>query len=537
MTKKTPGIKKALEFLNQVLCERSGSTDVRLPTLRQLAAAADVSPLTMSKAIRRLKADGALVTRPRGWMEVARPAAQPSTSAPQPAPAHVIRRKERWRELHDDLVREILNGSHAPGTALPSPKVLMSRYGAGRFALRKALVLLADSGVIVRYGKGYRISATRTSPRGGSVVFIARGARTGELFEYGGRTEEIVRIVEDECTLAGVELTTVSYDYPRGKIRSTPGAARAFGAPGKPSAALGFLLWSTGIFRPESRPGESDNITSLLAQLAIHCKPVSVLDDHGRPVPALPSRRNGGLFIIAPTVQGEAPGVAMGRYLMELGHRRIAFLSAIHGSEWSQSRLAGLRRAFAATNSIDAVTAFTLDEARTPSELDSDAGGVPILAMLSRLKRAIPMSPRDETAFRALQITEPHVEWGHEIAVLFEHMKPLMQQALECPGITAWVAANDFGALACLDFLANAGVSVPGDISVAGFDDRPPAFKRRLTTYDFNYKAVIHTAVMHILDPGNAVFRASSKARMVIDGYVVPRDTTGKVQLMGSSRR
>ena len=69
-------------------------------------------------------------------------------------------------------------------------------------------------------------------------------------------------------------------------------------------------------------------------------------------------------------------------------------------------------------------------------------------------------------------------------------------------GGTAVFAANDQMALGCIAAIVDSGRSVPGDISVVGFDDLPVAgyVLPALTTVRFDFAEVGRRAVDHILD-------------------------------------
>jgi DNA-binding LacI/PurR family transcriptional regulator len=99
---------------------------------------------------------------------------------------------------------------------------------------------------------------------------------------------------------------------------------------------------------------------------------------------------------------------------------------------------------------------------------------------------------------------------------------------------TAWVCVNDDLAIYCLDCLQAAGVAVPREISVVGFDDTLDATRRRLTTYNFNNYGVVRACLEHILRPRTGLPRPRRRGAMEIDGYVVLRQTTGPVRREGA---
>lgn len=94
------------------------------------------------------------------------------------------------------------------------------------------------------------------------------------------------------------------------------------------------------------------------------------------------------------------------------------------------------------------------------------------------------------------------------------------------PGPTAVVAFNDRVAVGLLDALSRAGVAVPGDISVVGYDDSPLSRLAHvgLTTVSQNSRALTEhavTAVVERLDGGRTAHR-----EVVLPPYLVVRTTT-----------
>ncbi len=113
---------------------------------------------------------------------------------------------------------------------------------------------------------------------------------------------------------------------------------------------------------------------------------------------------------------------AMARHLLSLGHRRVAIITGPRGNHDADERVRGFREALAAAG-------IPADEA---VEVEGDFS--------------------EEAGFRA----------GRRIAALR-------------PRPTAVFASNDSMAIACLAALQGAGLRVPEDVALAGFDDVPVA--------------------------------------------------------------
>jgi LacI family transcriptional regulator len=92
---------------------------------------------------------------------------------------------------------------------------------------------------------------------------------------------------------------------------------------------------------------------------------------------------------------------------------------------------------------------------------------------------------------------------------------------------TAVFAANDQMALGVLSALAEAGLDVPGDVSVAGFDDVPDAayFTPALTTVrqDFSALAERCVDVLERLLRGEPATSVRIRPQLVVRASTAPR--------------
>jgi len=91
--------------------------------------------------------------------------------------------------------------------------------------------------------------------------------------------------------------------------------------------------------------------------------------------------------------------------------------------------------------------------------------------------------------------------------------------------ITAIFAANDPFALGVVKALDEAGIDVPGQVSIVGFDDvkESPYFRPALTTVTLDFEAIGHIAVTRIL----AMIRGDAEGDIpLIEPALIVRDTT-----------
>lgn len=132
------------------------------------------------------------------------------------------------------------------------------------------------------------------------------------------------------------------------------------------------------------------------------------------------------------------------RHLLELGHRRIAFLAGPVTAPWARERLEGYRRALL------------------------EAGIV----------------PKDRWVFASGTTIEDGVQAARQLLA-------------EAPEVTAVLASNDLAAIGCGDELLNRGVRIPDDVSMVGFGNTLTAkyFRVPLTTLRQPKRRLGHAAM------------------------------------------
>jgi DNA-binding LacI/PurR family transcriptional regulator len=109
--------------------------------------------------------------------------------------------------------------------------------------------------------------------------------------------------------------------------------------------------------------------------------------------------------------------------------------------------------------------------------------------------------------------------------MLQEKLDPLFSEARRS-GATAWVGVTDEIALEALRHLHEAGISVPREISVMGFDDTMEAFMAEMTSYQFNTLGAMRPTLDHILRPRVPEAERDRKP-VTIEGFVNERQSTG----------
>lgn len=104
----------------------------------------------------------------------------------------------------------------------------------------------------------------------------------------------------------------------------------------------------------------------------------------------------------------------------------------------------------------------------------------------------------------------------------------LGRQLIERPDLTAVFAANDQMALGLLHAVRDAGLSVPQDVSVVGFDDIPEAahFCPPLTTVRQDFNELGRQCVARLINPR----RQQAASAAALPPALIVRDTTGPIR-------
>lgn len=322
--------------------------------------------------------------------------------------------RPKYRMIQERIRLGIANGSLAPAGKLPSEHDLASMFGVAYMTVRTAINGLADQGLLHRiHGKG---------------TFVA-----GPV---------------PESTSAGMLAIVV------------PSLASLWNVPGIyyfPSIIQGFCAEATRLgYEPTmiGREGDSFSTTSGVfhnlagAACVMVCREDSraleTLRDAG--VPVVGVNRYHGRRAISYVVADQAGGVAAALgYLLDLGHRRIAFLEGPRGNLGADERRAGF---------ITARTECSLEPV--------DAGSW----------------PGDYTDVSGMLRTEE---------LLSRKLRP-----------TAIVTAGDLIAAGAMKAARQAGIRVPDDLSIIGYGDfeiathlRPALTTVRLPLAELGAQAVL----------------------------------------------
>jgi len=512
MQRKSPSFETAIVFLQKYLADQARNNVKRLPTIRGLSVLAGVSPGTMSKAVAEAEKSGLISVKHRSGIVMldrvtgddAQALAPAALARTQPQPSR------KWEHVRERIELDILEGTYQAGRLMPPVKALMVRYGVCYRTLRKALGVLVREKRIAHHPRGFQVPPVAAMRHRDTVVLITRD----EIFTPTvPQVQERFRILENECAKHGINLEIAAFHYEGAQLLA-PGGGREYEPdPARLEELIGFIVWCEGL--------DGLDLPRFVASLARHGKPVSVLDVRGD-IDFSPVYRGGNrcrVFTIATTVRA---GEHVGRFLLKLGHRDVAYISALSINR----RLDGLRQAFAAAGYTDGIRTFMIDENAPQYRVNGrDMDAVFQRTILGNLD---PSDHVHSLMARALARYSGRIISAASRERILENLPPLFDGALQQRQITAWVGSNDEVAVRMIGFLEKRGVRVPQEVSVVGFDDSPEAFFGGLTSYNFNAPAYVHGMLDFLLNPGPRPTSRVILEPVDIDGFITIRRTTGK---------
>jgi hypothetical protein len=464
-----------------------------------------------------------------------------------------------WQIQRAALEIDLLAGLYAQEGRLPSQKELQASYGVSFRTMRKILRAMTHDRVLHLSGRRYYVPAAAHLISGRRIVFITLKMAAPPWTALNNGQYRILELFEQECIRRNLTLDVVEIDfYDSVKTR------HALSSPALINNVLGYavdVFWYPGeIFRR--------SYLDLLDRLAALRKPISLLDELGDF--ALPIQFAANPLIQVFSIAGRKAGNDVARALLNRGHTSVAVITSQHNEPYSQKRIAGIVEEYEKagcekgihqmlSNSLEqhmppllAISGFgnqlirrVIAVGRTAKEANNlyeaivavQKGALPGFlapAEINKLKKNIAAianlanSNLDKPFFDRMSLA-CLMEAGEQLDAL--SLAPLFEKALSIPGVTAWICLNDLSALAALHFLREHRLSVPNNISVFGFDNRPvQALGAHLSTYDFNAPGFVHTMLNFIARPAQA--RGAYRHQTVeMEGVVVLRGTTGKARV------
>jgi DNA-binding LacI/PurR family transcriptional regulator len=365
----------------------------------------------------------------------------------------------KWHDAKVRILSEIEAGRWKAGEKLPPPAWLCQHLGLTTPTLRKAMGHLVEAGTLEPSVRGWRVAQPIDRPRGLKIAMIRHAAPDGNLAGEAEREMFFRRALEQEASRAGMRIESWGFSD-EGTLFRDGGAFRQ----NLSGVVDGVILSTWRMERPEL----------VFPRLSPSRLPVAIWDERpqGGKRPVLARSR---WFTSGYTVQA---GMMAARHLLELGHRRIAYLSPYHGSDWSMRRLEGLEKEGLGKAVRVEVEAFVHRDRWDPVQFEPSPEEVEscIPGLDERLGQLL--------SARSAVVAKAVAALLRDRAVL-EDLDGMFVRALEDKSVTAWVAANDDIALLAWSWLTGRGVRVGQDLSLLGFDNTLRSQEWGLTSIGF----------------------------------------------------
>jgi len=482
--RRTPGLSRAMAFLQQLL---PGN---RRPSLRELARQADVSYVTMWKAVSSAKSQALKSTMP----------------VPDPDPKIGPTTRERVASC---LKKEILLGRIAAGSPMPSIKELRGRFGVANRTISRAIADLYRDGLVDIVGKSYCAampSARRAFVR---IGFLAYSWYSGPLTLYPFE-QELLRTIESACSRARVELTIIRYnthgEYADQSDRA-PVDRIAHGA----LDGLVLPIWSRNCLE--------GGVLDVCMRSGLPLVAIDTAGGWNFP----PLRRGKRWLHLQPTIP-QGAGRQVGRILISKGHRRVAYISPFHRDPWSIQLLNGLTAAF--------------DEAVLPEGIVecTHAGSNENSDYYTNNRRRFPMDALLKTLDTWKRHSDPvhsdHIiTWAPKefieqfwIAAMRRVCDDLYRKSAASSGVTCWACANGQVAGFAADWIDTHMPKPALRPYLISFNGSIDSALRRITTYDADMYALGKVTLDFLLNRQSFADYAPARSGIVeIPGCIVER--------------
>ncbi|MBD3418896.1 MAG: GntR family transcriptional regulator [Chitinivibrionales bacterium] len=514
-TRLSSAVRKALHYLLEHIGSGAFGDGMPIPIITELACRAEVSRVTMIKAVGVLKNEGILEGRQgkRFVLNAKKYRAHPEFAIA--AIEHGAGQREElgqygWQRVYNRMQQDILSGAFSSRRVLPGFKELQSRYGVSYRTVKKALIELSANGTVTLDGKK-PVIAPLSHPDTADKIFLIghAGSHNPHLLDLTLREEACLQLIETECAKSNLKLEIFALPRYEGGME-----AALSGLPVDESI-VGYIIFISKAHKAQFE---------MLNMLVRRKKPVAILYELGEwslPRNILSSAR----VKIFSSAFSNRVGRQAAQYLLGLEHKAIAYISPFHGGAWSVHRLQGLRELYATAGYPHGVKECIYDGSTRWSDLMSASNhryqSLSIWPALQAWKRRFPRDLHEYLDTEGID----RITMCCTIAELHRISVQLFEKALAMKEISAWVCANDAIAIMANDYLASIDIAVPEQMSLLGFDNQPCAIQRRISTYDFNVPAAAHSIFDYVTRPN--LFAERNKRQLIeIDGFIIERHST-----------
>jgi len=512
MKKRSPALETALAFLRAHIEQKRNKAQYRMETVQMLASQANVSYVTMWKAIDNLKKEGVIeATQCRGI--TINPERNNQTFELADLEPEQKKNKQKWEILCDIIEADILKGAYVPGDTLKAGKLLMERYDVCYETLKKALMMLVEQDILKARGTHFEIPDLSKVKNKQCVILFANGDKFRNLRLCTNRSSDFIRYLEGQCAQKGIQLEICLYRWNNDNIVIPEGTQQRIKRLQSQFHVLGFLVWTIGI-------NDEHNIEKVTSFLFKQNLPIAFFVENSTVSLPVLSGRKYKIFVSGFTA---SCGEDVARYLLRMGHRTIAYVSPFGQSSWSQNRLQGLISIYKQAGLPQGVLPFT--EQFSGRQVQK-------LALTAKLQTTI--ESLLEQSDHDLQIIGEAMENNAELLQRWSRMGytsrtmvPIMEKAIANKKITAWVVANDYLGFTALQFLRKRGIGVPRDLSVVSFDDMTESFSSGLSSYNFNVESIVDAMITYLVESNTARGAHIQEGTIEIKGYLKHRQSLG----------
>lgn len=365
--------------------------------------------------------------------------------------------------------------------------------GFGTASIRRALLELENQGKVVRVTGRFQLpnfGALRHENGRGSIVFITRGDEAGHIVSFSNRFREFDSELARECFQAHLNLYRLGVE-PGENPRIAQSRMAEFLRRWQP---IGVVIWSKCF--------PSVLFNALLHTVLLRHVPTVIIDEDPdtKQISQRPANE-GKARKITLSPAGLSAGIEMGRTLLGLGHRRIAFLTSDASSSWSRVRWEGMRTACQSIGSGLAILEMNFNP--DIKGWGSGAFGMyddRIHKAFHSIRMGSAQPSQDRLVFDAYHILVKIWRSGN----LFQQWLPILGPFLGKHQPTALVGASDELALLAYDILnqkGNSSVTASPKPALFGFDGTRDAQEQGIVTYAFDFAGMARVAVGFLVNP------------------------------------
>lgn len=501
-TRKSPILFETVKKLRTIV---EGATDKRLPSVRNLARQLSVSPVTILRAIDVLKSEGVLEGR---WGRGNYVAGEKKSISDGTTDLEIQNTVEKTVIT---IKKDIIEGKYQTHLPLPSIKQLTAHYNVSYPTVKRALAVLIEESVIKRSGSRYYFFTDQTKSKS-RIAIIAFGLAKNSVKIETERERNFYRLLSNAAMQQNVILETICCnDYLEEPQFYTPDDT-PLAHYLKRKSIIGIILSSYHMKDSAECLRNLLNFNIPISAWVEDHRILKMIDYHGAAKKKL---------CFFDSSYSTLPGYEVGRYLIEKGHKNIAYISPFHKSPWSQNRLTGLKKAAMSDPDIR-ILPFVSTE-----YLNEYFFMMKIPRKILFDKRSVADVSGRLQAFLRNRIAS--IQYEHDTLLrdnmIFAVCEEFINETFKDSSVTAWVCANDHIAVLITDYWNYCSVPLSQRPALIGFDNSFKSFERNISSYEFNTSGEVQNMLNHLLYP-NSTCLLNGSPEVKLSGRIVERNSS-----------